>query len=502
MEKIKSGEKSQMQIKGYLLRKNTTEQAVGDGVDAEKATHKGDRGGGRSGAGGATADKSTTLHGKDRGGFGGASVGGTNITKTTQGGDGSTGGATGGTKTQDGSRGALGCASASKGANVTKTTTPRRGGGGDAEKTSTQSGEHNSDGGIVAHTCQPQTIRTQVVAGKQPLIMDEATLKKVVSEAMAAGLITIQTEMKKELSEFRDCLRGDLKKQMEEFKAEINQKMHDSTARVDTAEKRMEEIEQSFVVMEKWDIGVKDTLIQLISGQRALEDKLTSMEQQARRNNLRCYSLAEGVEGDSPVKFMENLIKTELGLTDLVQNQNLGIERAHRAGPKPPDGAPPRSMIVRFLKFTVKEEVLHTAWAKKPCVQGKRVYFDHDYADAVQKKRQEYVPIKKALSAKKIPFKTPMTKMRVEFEKGTYTIYDSAAEAAKDLRNRGYTVENFTPKNKKKKGMTEKRLAELLPWETTGPQHHEAMEKFQQRMQEKQREGSIMENEDTDLPDT
>ncbi|CAJ1053465.1 hypothetical protein NFI96_002648 [Xyrichtys novacula] len=489
---MKSGEKTQMQIKGYMLRKNTAELAVGNGVNAEKTTHKGDLGGGGSSAGGVTADKNTTLQGKDRGGFGCTSVGGTNTTKTTTlRRDGGTGGATGNTTTQDGSRGGLGCAGASKGASITKTT-PRRGGGGDASdtdagKTSTQSGDRGGGGGVAA--------------GNQPYIMDAATLKNAVSEAMAAGLITIQTEMKKELSEFRDCLRGDLKKQMEEFKAEINKKMHDSTARVDVAEKRMEDIEESFVLMEKWDIGVKDTLIQLLSDQRALEDKLTSIEQQARRNNIRCYSLAEGVEKDSPVKFMENLIKTELGLTDLVQNQNPGIERAYRVGPKPPEGAPPRSMIVRFLQLAVKEEVLHTAWAKKPCVQGKRVYFDHDYADAVQKKRQEYVPIKKALSAKKIPFKTPMTKMRVEFEKGTYTTYNSAAEAVKDLRSRGYTVENFTPKNKKKKGITEKRLAELLPWETTGPQYPGAKEKFQQQMQKKQSERSSMETEDTDLPE-
>ena len=450
---------------------------VGDGSNAEKTTtNRGGRGR-SSGVGGANAGN-TTLQGGDRGGFGCASAGGANTTKTTtrrgdRGGDDDTGGAnTENTTIQDVSRGGLGCAGVNTGADVNKT--PLQSGGG--------------DGGIAADD--------------QPLIMDAAALKNAVSEAMAAGLITIQTELKKELSEFRDCLREDLKKQMEEFKGEMNKKMHDSTARLDEADKRMEEIENSFVVMEKWDIGVKDTLIQLLSDQRALEDKLTAIEQQSRRNNLRCYSLAEGVERDSPVEFMENLIKTELGLTDLVQNQNLGIERAHRVGPKPPEGAPPRSMIVRFLQFTVKEEVLHTAWAKKPCVQGKRVYFDHDYADAVQKKRQEYVPVKKALSAKKIPFKTPMTKMRVEFEKGTYITYNSAAEAVKDLRSKGYTVENFTPKNKKKKGMTEKRLAELLPWETTGPQHPGAKEKFQQQMQEKLGESSRMETEDTDHAET
>lgn len=52
--------------------------------------------------------------------------------------------------------------------------------------------------------------------------------------------------------------------------------------------------------------------------------------------------------------FIENFIKTELG-NDL--GRGLGIEHAHRAmAPKPPPSAPPRSVVVRFLQFSVKEK--------------------------------------------------------------------------------------------------------------------------------------------------
>ena len=91
-----------------------------------------------------------------------------------------------------------------------------------------------------------------------------------------------------------------------------------------------------------------------------------------------------------------------------------------------------------------------------------------------------------------------MTKMRVEFDKGVYTEYSSATEAAEDLRSKGYTVENITPGNKKKKGMTEKEMAELLPWETAGSRR--SKEHYRQRIRERLSEYRRTEPEDTATP--
>ncbi|KAK7880965.1 hypothetical protein WMY93_032419 [Mugilogobius chulae] len=84
--------------------------------------------------------------------------------------------------------------------------------------------------------------------------------------------------------------------------------------------------------------------------------KVSDLEGRARRNNIRLYGVPEDTEGTSTAAYVENLIKRELG-GDLSVEGNLGIERAHRAlGPKPPAGAPPRSIVVRFIRFTTKEE--------------------------------------------------------------------------------------------------------------------------------------------------
>jgi hypothetical protein len=68
------------------------------------------------------------------------------------------------------------------------------------------------------------------------------------------------------------------------------------------------------------------------------------------------------------------------------------------------------------------------------------VFFDHDYAGEILKRRKEYTPIKKALKEKGIHFQTPFpAKMRVFLENGLVT-YEHADEAAEDLKSRGSPV--------------------------------------------------------------
>lgn len=147
-------------------------------------------------------------------------------------------------------------------------------------------------------------------------------------------------------------------------------------------------MEDNLANLGRWDIGVNDTLVQLLRDQRTLQDKLSDMEGCFRCNHSRIYGIPQGVKGSNVATFVENLITTELGDIGSERDQNLGIEHAHRAGLKPPDIAPPRLLVVQFLRFTVKEKVLHTAWSKEPRVQNKWVYFDHYYADDVQKKEE------------------------------------------------------------------------------------------------------------------
>ena len=306
-------------------------------------------------------------------------------------------------------------------------------------------------------------------------------IRKAVSEVMLAGMATLQAELKKDLSDFRTGFLEDINKKLDGLAAEMNHKIHEASGRIEGAEERLEELEGHIADRERWDLGVKETLTQLLSSQRALQDKVTDMEGRARRNNIRIYGVPEGAEGTSAVVFIENFIKSEFGEEF---GADVGIERAHRAlAPKPPVEAPPRSMVVHFLRWSVKEKILHAAWKKELRIQNRQVNFDHDYATDVQHKRKEYVPFKKILKENGIRFQTPLTRMRVFFDSGT-TTYNSAAQAAEDLRKRGFTV-GVIPHGMRRETITEDKLKELLPWEIAGTQRQEGRHGFQEQIREK-----------------
>lgn len=49
-------------------------------------------------------------------------------------------------------------------------------------------------------------------------------------------------------------------------------------------------------------------------------------------------------------------------------------------GPAPREGAPPRFIIVKFLSYKTKEEILRTAWQKKDYIwKNKEINLDNDY---------------------------------------------------------------------------------------------------------------------------
>lgn len=165
-----------------------------------------------------------------------------------------------------------------------------------------------------------------------------------------------------------------------------------------TQDKRITEAEGRIEGMENWNIEAKEALLQSLKQQKILQDKLTDQEGRNRRNNIRIFGLKEGTEGSSVARFIEQLLKQELPLPT---NMELQIQRAHRAlMPRPDADKPPRSIVVNFLQYTVKETVLKEAWKKKIHYQNQPFFFDHDYAAEVIQKRKEYNGIKRALKEK------------------------------------------------------------------------------------------------------
>ena len=183
------------------------------------------------------------------------------------------------------------------------------------------------------------------------------------------------------------------------------------------------------------------TLIKrLMQRQANLEARLIDQEGRAHRDNLRIYGIPEDREGTDMAGFLGNLLKDAL---DLPRDRDLRIERAHRAlAPKPSGPQPkPRSIVVKFGSYRMKEEVLRRAWQKKQVLfNNDRFYVDHDFPPEVLKKRSEYAEAKKVLKEKRIKFQTQYpARMRVFYEDGT-RLYQNAAEATRDMASQGFPV--------------------------------------------------------------
>lgn len=282
-------------------------------------------------------------------------------------------------------------------------------------------------------------------------------------QAIYNEIRALRSDLKSEMSEFRHSLRDDMRKELNEFRGEINTKLQETSRELQATTTRVAEAEQRVSDIEEWNTAAKDALTQALENQEALQAKLTELESRSRRNNLRIYGIPEESEGPNLTEFVSKLIKSQVGPP--VTDMDLGIQRCHRAlGPKPPHGAPPRSLVICFLEFRVKEQVLHTAWRKKDVrYDGKRIYFDQDYPPEILKKRKAYVGILRALKAKGIRFQTPHpAKLKVFFDSGT-RVYESATEAAKDLKKRGLSLEEVNEPDST--ALKQRRLA---TWERAG----------------------------------
>lgn len=205
-------------------------------------------------------------------------------------------------------------------------------------------------------------------------------------------------------------------------------------------EKRLEEAEQRVSSVEDNGARADRLLAYMLRKQRRLEAHCEDIENRSRRSNLRIYRVKEGAEGgENMIDFIARLLKTALKLPE---EEDLGIERAHRSlAAKPTNANVARSIVVKFLHFQTKQQILYKGWNTKDLqFEGSRIFFDHDYSAALQRKRKEYGEIKRQLKERNIKFRTSYPAvLRVSLGDGEKS-FSSAWEAADQLKSLGITT--------------------------------------------------------------
>lgn len=259
-------------------------------------------------------------------------------------------------------------------------------------------------------------------------------------DGISKQIQAMQNELKTDLRMFKEEITNHIKNELTELKGDIDKKLAKITTEMDEQNEKIEAALTRTEEVEMWSSEANCALQKLLKEQKRLTDKVEDLELRSRRNNLRIYGIKENTETetDSVIHFMDKWLREEFSI-----ETDLQIQRAHRArAPHPKPGQPPRSVILNFQQFSVKEMILKKAWEKKTVeLGGNRIYFDHDYTANMLQQRKAYVNIKKTLKREGVRFQTPLNKMRIHWASGVKT-YSSAVEATNDLRRRGYEVED------------------------------------------------------------
>lgn len=186
-----------------------------------------------------------------------------------------------------------------------------------------------------------------------------------------------------------------------------------------------------------------------------LQLKVDDLENRGRRKNLKIVNLPEKAEGSTSLAdFLQTLIPTLVGLP--ADFPPLEIEHAHRALVP----SPPRSILVRFLRYSQKEAVLRAALKKRDILYNEsKLRFYSDLSAEVLRKRREFDSVGKLMARRNMyrGFAYP-ARLRC-LHNGQIRLFDTPESAAAFLETLTWGIFIFSLVC----------MGETLTWFTTSP---------------------------------
>lgn len=178
---------------------------------------------------------------------------------------------------------------------------------------------------------------------------------------------------------------------MDEVKTDISLLRQDLSKvrdRVTETEARISTVEDILHPLQHTTEDMQRQIQQLHSHQDDLENR-------SHRCNLRFIGLPERIEGKDPAEYLENLLIITYGREAF--SVVFAVERAHRIPAKPPPtGAPPRTLIAKFLNFKDRDKIMRLT-REKGNIRLENVAVYLDFSIEVQRKRSQFQDVKRRL---------------------------------------------------------------------------------------------------------
>lgn len=209
-----------------------------------------------------------------------------------------------------------------------------------------------------------------------------ALLKEMLTTTIREEIASLRTEFLAEIRTSTAALQATISSQ--------GSKIRDIEASMNSVDERLDILERKCQTLEK--------------DNEELKSKADDLENRSRRNNLRILGIPENIETSKPSQFMASFFADLFG-DKLPQTPE--IERAHRSlAPKPRSGAPPRPMIVRFLRFQTKENILRLSREHGELrYKDSKILIFPDFSAELKKRRDQFKSVKAELHGAGVKFR-------------------------------------------------------------------------------------------------
>lgn len=313
----------------------------------------------------------------------------------------------------------------------------------------------------------------------RPSYDDMLSSMKAGFDSVAKQIGSNSEENRKEMKDIRESIQNMgsmLRREFATFKEEIGKRFETVDKVMESQGRDVKDLQDRVVETEEWNSNLKMIIISSLKQQRKLQEKVTDLEWRSRRNNMRIWGVPEGTEEDSVHGFIESFLREHLKITEDVKLQ---IQRAHRVmASRSAPNKNPRAIIVNFLEFQQKEDILKKAWQTKIEIDGKKVTFDHDYPAEVAAKRRDYAGLKRVLKEEGIRFQSPRTALKIHWQEGVKT-YDSPQEAARAMEERGLQVDGLVEEQVM---LPEQQLEAAFKWRRVGDEGTDIAERARKQL--------------------
>lgn len=277
-----------------------------------------------------------------------------------------------------------------------------------------------------------QSLKTKLKKTKK----DHATNKGTMDVSnLETSLRTMLTDFKDDLTKQIGEIHMDIAKISNET-TQIRQELKEIRQSLGEAKNHIEEAEQRINQLEERENDTMSIIKQLMKDQKEMTEKLEYFENKSRQHNIRIYGVKEGLEGDDIIGFITSLLAEKLEIPP----EAIQIAAAHRSlGPRPTqEDAAPRSLVVRFTQWNIRQKVLRAAWTKKEITIGQcRLYLSQDFSNKIYKERSRLLQLRKLLKEKNVKSHIIYQSRLKVFTEGNITTYNSFDEAEAGLRDQG-----------------------------------------------------------------